>query len=45
MFSAILWPFESFCSALWLYIILVFNDAVNCGRLRDSLGDGKHIYI
>ena len=26
MFSAVLWPFKSFCLALWLYNILVVND-------------------
>ena len=45
MFSAILWPFKSFFSALWLYNILVVNDVANCGRLRDSLGHGELIYI
>ena len=34
-----------FCSALWLYKILVVNGVANCGRLGDSLGRGKHIYI
>ena len=32
-------------SALWLYNILVVNDVANCGRQRDSLGHGQHIYI
>ena len=45
MFSAILWPFKSFCSALWFYNILMVNDVANCGRLQDSLGHEKHIYI
>ena len=45
MFSAVLWPFKLFCSALWLYKILVVNDAANCGWLGDSLGHREHIYI
>ena len=45
MCSAILWLFELFCSALWLYNILVVYDVTNCGRLRDSLGHREHIYI
>ena len=45
MFSAVLWLFKSFCSALWLYNILVANDVANCDRLWDPLGHGEHIYI
>ena len=45
MFSAVLWPFKLFYSALWLYNTLVVNDVGNCGRLWDSLGHGEHTYI
>ena len=45
VFSAVFWPFKSFCLALWLHNILMVNDVANCGRLRDSLGHGEHIYI
>ena len=45
MFSAVLWPFKSFCSALWLYNILVVNDVANCDRLGDSLGHREYIHI
>ena len=41
-FSAVLWPFKLFYSALWLYNILVVNDVANCGRLRDSLGHREY---
>ena len=42
-FSAVLWLFKSFCSALWLFNILVVNDVANCSRLQDFLGHGEHI--
>ena len=45
MFSAVLWPFKSFCSDLWLYNILVVNDVANCDELGDSLGHREHIHI
>ena len=45
MFSTVLWPFKLFCSALWLYNILVVNNVANCGRLGDCLGHREHIYI
>ena len=34
-----------FCSALWLYKILVVNGAANCGRKEDSLKHGEHMYL
>ena len=34
MISAVLWPFKLFCSALWLYNILLANDVA-----------GEHIYV
>ena len=42
MFSAVLWPSKLFCSALWLYNILVVNDVATTIRLQDSLGHGEH---
>ena len=45
VFSAVLWLFKSFCSALWLCNIVVVNDVANCGRLGDFLGYREHIHI
>ena len=45
VFSAVLWPFKSFCLALWLNYILVVNNVANCGRLRYSLGHGEHVNV
>ena len=45
MFSAVLWPFKSYHSVLWLNNILVVNNVANCGWLGDSLGHREHTHI